>query len=120
MKNKVLFLIPCSKKKTDKKMIKCNQKTVFNYLSPQFQQKLKKAREKFKDCIKSDSNLINALSRYNGHLYNVAPSFKQKLFNAIKENKLDLFIISAGFGIVHAFERIPDYDLRMDNKIAKQ
>jgi len=117
---RVLMLLPCCKRKSDLEKFPCAEKVVIDYLSDEKKQRLLGARKKFRACIRSGITPIHALNRYDGKLYNSSPMFKQQILDSMNESKLDLLIVSAGLGVVHAFEKIPDYDLEMKNKIADQ
>jgi len=86
-----------------------------------------KKREDFKswlgENVEKQGKQI-AINLYDGHLYNpIGKRDKDKgyLRKPVKEvmtaKKADVFIISAYYGIVHAFEEINNYNLRMDAKI---
>lgn len=71
-------------------------------------------------CSKSKNKtkkLLPAIERYTGAWYEVINKLK-------KENKfpsnLDIVIISAKYGFLKSADLIEDYDVRMDEKIAKE
>ena len=64
------------------------------------------------------SKPITALSRYNGHFY-ITAGLKPKVANEIKNGLSDFLIMSAGYGFVHPFQKIHNYDQQMKGKITK-
>ena len=68
--------------------------------------------------IDAKSNLITALSRYNGHFYKT-PSLRSALASEIKNGPSDFLIMSAGYGFVHPFQKIYNYDQQMKGKTTK-
>jgi len=74
-------------------------------------------RKKFKQYIYGTKE-VTALSLYSGLLYS---SLNKKLvYEEFMKDRIDFVIISAAYGIVHAFEKIREYDLEMSRSIAKQ
>lgn len=86
---------------------------------------LKNGRQKlqemitYKDIVSFDysSPITSALYLYRGALFQQLNL--SYLINEIKSNKLRIFILSAGYGIVDAFEPLLYYDAEMKGKIAK-
>lgn len=65
-----------------------------------------------KGVIDTSSKPITALSRYDGHFYN-APGLRSKVAEEIRHGPSEFLIMSAGYGFVHPFQRIHDYEQRM-------
>lgn len=59
-----------------------------------------------------------ALSLYNGRFYTV-PGLRQFVADEVKEGPTDFLIISAGYGLVHPFQRIRRYDQRMTGRVTR-
>jgi hypothetical protein len=70
------------------------------------------------DIIDVKSKPITALSRYNGHFYSTT-GLKSKVADEIKNGPSDFLIMSAGYGFVHPFQKIHNYDQQMKGKTTK-
>ncbi|MGA9380254.1 MAG: DUF6884 domain-containing protein, partial [Phormidium sp.] len=71
------------------------------------------------NCSKSkysDVEILPALERYNGVAFRVVRKFLQQK-NA---DYLDIFILSAKFGLISSKELIPDYDQKMDKRRSQE
>jgi hypothetical protein len=64
----------------------------------------------------ADSPVTSALYLYTGAFY--GELCKRSLVSAIQEGKLRLFILSAGYGVVDAFEPLRYYDAEMKGQVA--
>ena len=64
------------------------------------------------------SNRVTALSLYQGHFYRV-PGLKSKIVQEIRCGPYQFLIMSAGYGIVHPFQRINNYESRMTGRITR-
>jgi len=62
---------------------------------------------------------IPALQLYDGHLYRCDPSFRQRIRDAVLSDQICLYIVSAGYGLVHAFESIHMYEAEMSGKTSR-
>jgi hypothetical protein len=62
--------------------------------------------------IDTSSKPIKALSRYEGHFYNT-PGLRSKVAEEIRNGSNEFLIMSAGYGFVHPFQRIYDYEQKM-------
>ena len=69
--------------------------------------------------IKEDIQTCIALRQYDGGLYNSEPGFREDLACYLKAGRLDLYIISAGYGLVHALDPIHPYEAEMKGWVAK-
>ncbi len=70
-------------------------------------------------CIEWDGQPDGALMRYDGGLYNAHTSFRDDLLRDIRIDRIDLYILSAGYGIIHALDPILPYEAEMKGKVAK-
>lgn len=68
-------------------------------------------------CFNSSSPLTSAIHLYTGSPYDVIN--KNMVIQNIRAGHLGLIIISAGYGIVNAFEPIHKYDAKMEGKTAR-
>lgn len=57
-----------------------------------------------------------AILRYDGHFYRT-PGVRNELIAAVRAGRLDLLIMSAGYGFVHAFQPIKEYELEMKGPV---
>ncbi|MFM2060849.1 MAG: hypothetical protein RLZZ507_519 [Cyanobacteriota bacterium] len=67
------------------------------------------------NCSKSKYSSVEnlpALERYNGVAFRVVRKFLQQQIS----HNLDIFILSAKFGLISSHELIPNYDQKMDKK----
>lgn len=80
--------------------------------------KLESARRGMANCIKDDnSRLTPAVYLYSGAFYSAFDAgMASQLINS---GKLRLFIVSAGYGVLDAFELARDYDAKMEGKVAR-
>lgn len=67
---------------------------------------------------RSTPDLLPALERYDGPAYRVMNKFLRLHPSGTKA--LDVYILSAEFGLISACKRIPDYDRRMTPQRAKE
>lgn len=75
------------------------------------------ARQGMEHCIEGGSSLTPALCLYSGGFYK---AFDARLVKQlINLGKFRLFIISAGYGVLDAFEPAHKYEAKMEGKIAK-
>jgi hypothetical protein len=83
---------------------------------------LEKGRQEIRESIgggffDNDLSLTSALHLYTGAFYNDLT--KRSLASVIQEGKLRLFVLSAGYGVVDAFEPIRYYDAEMKGQVAR-
>jgi len=75
-------------------------------------------REGMKNHIHYKSPLTTAIHLYNGFLYNSTSDLRDLTIESIQSDRIDVFIISAGYGIVNALELLHDYEAEMKGEIA--
>ena len=114
MHRKILIVTQCSARKTSRELFK----TSIDFLSkiPETKEVLLRGRRKFEKHVYGVKP-VTALSLYNGYLYRALN--KHLVYREILAGKIDFIIISAAYGIVHALEKIKEYELKMDGKTAK-
>lgn len=66
--------------------------------------------------IDVNSKLVTALSLYAGHFYSVE-GLKKRIVEELLHGRCDFLIMSAGYGFVHPFQRVHDYDQRMSGAV---
>ncbi|MBC7341786.1 MAG: hypothetical protein H5U02_04970 [Clostridia bacterium] len=113
----VVCFVPCCSEKRD-----CGRfvDPPYQWPPPELQHlwaKLETARRGMEDCIDSGSGSVPALHLYAGHFYSV-PGLKETAERLIRSGMLRLFIISAGYGILDAFELARKYDAKMEGQVA--
>lgn len=78
---------------------------------------LQSARHGNEHSIKFSSQLTPALYLYSGAFYHAFDPEPVK--QAVHKGQLRLFILSAGYGLLDAFEPVFDYDAEMKGKVAR-
>ena len=68
--------------------------------------------------IEQNSRPCRALLQYGGGLYNAEASFREEIARSLGDGRLDLYILSAGYGIVHALDPIRPYEAEMKGRVA--
>jgi len=116
---KILIMFPCSKSKNsyvDRETFnEYEEKQVIDYIE-NTQHLLTSGRKEMSSYIYPDSIALCALDRYNGHLYNSTPDFRNSVKGAFGRNNVHILIMSGAFGVVTPSERILDYDKLIDVK----
>lgn len=79
--------------------------------------RLQAARRGMEQCIKGDSRPTPAVHLYSGSFYSAFDAGLVK--RLIYSGKLRLFIISAGYGVLDAFEPARSYDAEMKDRVAR-
>lgn len=106
-----LFVIPCSGKKTYSSAHYDNKTSIANNLPADLQDQFLKARRTLREQIAFDEeHLIPAWLRYDGYFYQGA---REALETAISKN-LNVIILSGGYGVLLATERIGTYKQRLN------
>ena len=113
----VVCFIPCCKAKKD------TGKTVTSYFQPDVELeqlfcRLKSARRGMAGCVETVSKKTSALYLYEGHFYSII-GLKSAVVRLIQEGQMRLFIISAGYGLLDAFEPIQKYEAMMSSRTAR-
>lgn len=75
------------------------------------------ARRGMEHCIEGDSRLTPSMRLYSGSFYTAFDGGLAK--QLIYSGKLRLFIISAGYGVLDAFEPVHKYEAKMEGKVAR-
>jgi len=90
--------------------------SVLSRLSDWARERLLRARELFRDRIYGVEE-VTALSLYVGYEYEVLD--KRLIHDLYLRGEVDFIIISAGYGVVHAFEKIREYEVHMDSRTTR-
>ena len=69
-------------------------------------------------CLEQDMRPCAALRQYDGGLYNSDPEFREVVERHLESGRLDLYILSAGYGLVHALDPIRPYEAEMKGRVA--
>jgi len=115
--NSIICFLPCCGSKDPNGDILTDKKGSL-FLSHNISKSLTKIRYHGKFNIDKASKLTSGFRLYSGSPYQAITS-KTKLEKALLDNKLKLFIISAGYGVLDAREAIHNYDEVMKGNIAK-
>jgi hypothetical protein len=119
------FIPCCSSKLASGQVIGSNNALSWKELPTKWHL-LEKARSKIKDMAVENTNNIHfaqnspftsALCLYTGAFYRQLSL--RELTREIQAKRLRLFILSAGYGIVDAFEPLQKYDAEMKGKVAR-
>lgn len=113
----VVCFIPCCKAKND------TGKTVTSYFQPDVELeqlfcRLKSARQGMVGCVETASKKTSALYLYTGHFYSII-GLKSAVVRLIRAGQMRLFIISAGYGLLDAFEPVQKYEATMSSSTAR-
>ena len=113
----VVCFIPCCKAKKD------TGKTVTSYFQPDIELeqlfcRLKSARRGMAGCVETVSKKTSALYLYAGYFYSI-PGLKSAVVRLIEAGQMRLFIISAGYGLLDAFEPVKKYEAVMSGHAAR-
>jgi len=105
----MLIVLQCSKKKTGRETFGRFQRRPGHLYGKELWTRLNGVRRKME--VRKRGSLKTALGRYTGHFYD--DFTKCSLFEGMRSKKIDVIILSGGYGIVHALENIRSYDARM-------
>jgi len=111
------FFIPCCKAKND------TGKTALPYFPPdavleETFRRLERVRQGMKGCVETASKKTSTLYLYSGHFYSVA-GLLDAAENLLRSGRMRLFIISAGYGLLDAFEPCHTYEAVMSCRTAR-
>ena len=112
----LLIVTQCCKSKESVELFPDMNVSILSMLSDWAKERLLRARELFRDRIYGVQN-VTALSLYVGYEYEVLD--KRLIHDLYLRNTMDFIIISAGYGVVHAFEKIREYEAYMDSKTTR-
>ena len=115
-----LCFIPCSKSKTKCSSRKSIPPILTKARVPETWGNLQGARRKLSAHIEEDSRSCSALRHYNGHFYKSEPNFRAELERHLRAGWLDTYIVSAGYGVIHALDPIQAYGAEMKGAAARQ
>jgi hypothetical protein len=112
-----LIIIQCCKSKNPVELYPDHKYNFYKQI-PKTKSILENAVKQFTedDVIDVKSKLVTALSLYTGHFYSVE-GLKDKIVEELLNGRYDFLIMSAGYGFVHPFQRIHDYDQQMKGKV---
>ena len=111
---KTLIITQCSKRKKLIELFNISV-SVLDVLR-ETRENLVRGRKYFEKYVYG-SKPITALSLYDGVLYRELD--KKLVYDKFLSGEIDFIIVSAAYGIVHAFEKIREYELRMNMEVAK-
>lgn len=124
MKTSVACFIPCSKRKCASEKIEADRKALAEVALPKTWHLLTKGRSempKMADKMENvgidlSSSRTPAIHLYRGALYKQIS--RNRVLREIQDNRLRLFIVSAWYGIVDAYEPLHKYEAKMQGKVA--
>jgi hypothetical protein len=116
--NKVAVFLPCcNRKSADGSIFADGLGFSLNEL-PNTLPALQNGRMMMQNCIKTDSTLTSSIVIYDGFLYRPLKQHYSDIEKKVVSCQLHIFIISAGYGLVKAPEKIHNYDAEMKSKVA--
>jgi DNA-(apurinic or apyrimidinic site) lyase len=115
---KIICFIPCCKSKEGYGGVIDESYTLSSDSIPTTWHLLENGREQMIYCIDHDSERKSAFNLYSGKLYKPLIKKNNEIINVIKSGQLRLFVISAGYGVVDAFEPINSYEALLSGKNA--
>jgi len=112
-----LIILPCCKSKNPVEFYPDHTYNFYNQI-PKTKSILENAVKQFTEdgVIDVHSKPVSALSLYTGYFYSVE-GLKDKIVEELLNGRYDFLIMSAGYGFVHPFQRIHDYDQQMKDKV---
>ena len=113
-----LCFISCCKSKTKWPDDSVKLPTLTGKRIPETWRALQMGRKGMSACLQQDMRPCAALRQYDGGLYNSDPEFREVVERHLKSGRLDLYIISAGYGLVHALDPIQPYEAEMKGRVA--
>ena len=113
-----LCFIPCCKKKTATPDRRSPAPTLTAKRIPGTWRGLQAGRRGMSACIEANARPCIALRQYDGGFYNAEGSFRDDIARSLNAGRLDLYILSAGYGIVHALDPIRPYEAEMKGRVA--
>ena len=119
LEKEILCFIPCCKSKYASGSIIENFSQLSKTTIPRSWQKLVQARLGLIDSIETDSPLTSAILLYTGVFYKPMRGIITKIVDKINQEKIQIYIISGGYGIIDALEPINDYEAVMKGNVAK-
>ena len=111
--DKTLCFIPCCKRKTKHPCDPSTPQFLTEKCIPNSWQSLETGRQRMRACLDLNISQCPALDRYDGNLYKSESNFREAVLHQLKTEALELYIISAGYGIVHALDPIHPYEAEM-------
>lgn len=113
-----LCFIPCCKRKTATPDRRSTAPTLTAERIPETWRRLQAGRKGMSACIDASVSPCIALRQYDGGFYNAEASFREDVAGSLNAGRLDLYILSAGYGIVHALDPIHPYEAEMKGRVA--
>jgi hypothetical protein len=116
---KHLIFIPCCKSKHATGLSTPIQKILKKDIIPQNWEHLQAGRRDMESIIDVSSPKTTALYLYKGFFYSNFKRQYSTIIDHINNGNLQLYIISAGYGVINALESIHDYDAVLSGTVAK-
>ena len=113
-----LCFIPCCKRKTECQNDPTKTSILTERHIPESWQILQSGRKEMSVCIERNMRPCVALRQYRGDLYKSESDFLESVMHHLKIGWLDVYIVSAGYGLVHALDPIHPYEAEMKGKTA--
>ncbi len=106
----LLIVTQCCKAKVEQELFPHVARSVLEGLDERHRSLLLEGRRRLAGTIYGGRE-VSALSMYSGHQYRVLD--KQLVLEGFLEGRADMLIVSAGYGLVHAFEKVRLYEASM-------
>ena len=113
-----LCFVPCCKSKAEYVGSPRVDSTLNERRIPETWASLLGARKRMSGCIEGASASGPALSVYDGGVFKSAPGFREEVNRHLNAGHVDLYVLSAGYGVVHALDPIQLYEAEMKRGVA--
>lgn len=113
-----LCFVPCCKSKAEYVGSPGVDPTLNERRIPETWESLLAARKRMSGCIESGSGSGPALSVYDGGVFKSEPGFREEATRHLNAGHVDLYVLSAGYGVVHALDPIQLYEAEMKRVVA--
>ena len=112
-----LIILQCCKSKNPVELYSDHTYNFYKHI-PKTRNILEEAVNHFTEdgVINVNSKPVTSLSLYNGHFYSVE-GLKDKIVEELLNGRYDFLIMSAGYGFVHPFQKIHDYEQQMKGSV---
>ncbi len=115
-----MCFIPCCGSKYASGVVDESKNIISECELPNTWQSLNEGRIQMRYCIDEISVLTTAIRLYTGSPYNTFTPHLERIIESLRQNKLKIVIISAGYGIIDALEPINQYEAKMEGRVATQ
>jgi len=117
--DRIICFLPCCGRKSATGLIERPPISLSEIELPHCWSTLEEGRRAMQGNIDWLSRETSAIHLYTGSPFDVISPFKMQIIELIRSGKLQLYIISAGYGVINALEPIHEYDAMMKQGVAR-